>query len=83
MASESTVLISTNERPLLLKGHMSDAKGIAPQEGFHCIHICNVRIYTYEIHVYKHYISMIHTKYMERYKQTLYDQHMQTKYKQK
>ena len=32
------VLISTpDERPPLLKGHFSDAKGVASQEGFHCI----------------------------------------------
>ena len=32
------VLISTpDERPPLLKGHFSDAKGMASQEGFHCI----------------------------------------------
>ena len=31
------VLISTpGERPSLLKGHFSDAKGVASQEGFHC-----------------------------------------------
>ena len=31
------VLISTpNERPPHLKGHFSDAKGVASQEGFHC-----------------------------------------------
>ena len=31
------VLISTpDERPNLLKGHFSDAKGVASQEGFHC-----------------------------------------------
>ena len=31
------VLISTSdERPPLLKGHFSDAKGVASQEGFHC-----------------------------------------------
>ena len=32
------VLISTpDERSPLLKGHFSDAKGVASQEGFHCI----------------------------------------------
>ena len=31
------VLISTpDERPSLLKGHLSGAKGVASQEGFHC-----------------------------------------------
>ena len=31
------VLIPTpEERPPLLKGHFSDAKGVASQEGFHC-----------------------------------------------
>ena len=31
------VLISTpDERPPLMKGHFSDAKGVASQEGFHC-----------------------------------------------
>ena len=34
------VLISTpDERPPLLKGHFSDAKVVASQEGFHCITI--------------------------------------------
>ena len=32
------VLISTpDKRPPLLKGHFPDAKGVASQEGFHCI----------------------------------------------
>ena len=32
------VLISTpDEKPPLLKGNFSDAKGVASQEGFHCI----------------------------------------------
>ena len=32
------VLISTpDKRPPLLKGHFSDAKGVALQEGFYCI----------------------------------------------
>ena len=32
------VLISTRDkRPPLLKGHFCDAKGVASQEGFHCI----------------------------------------------
>ena len=31
------VLLSTpDERPPLLKGHFSDAKGVASEEGFHC-----------------------------------------------
>ena len=31
------ILISTpDERPTLSKGHFSDAKGVASQEGFHC-----------------------------------------------
>ena len=34
------VLISTpDERPPLLKGHISAAKGVASQEGFHCTEI--------------------------------------------
>ena len=34
------VLISTpDKRPPLLKGHFSDAKGVASQEGFHCNHV--------------------------------------------
>ena len=34
------VLFSTpDKRPPLLKGHFSDAKGVASQEGFHCITI--------------------------------------------
>ena len=37
------VLISTpDERPPLLKGHFSDAKGVASQEGFHCIYIAKL-----------------------------------------
>ena len=37
------VLISTpDERPLLLKGHFSDAKGVDSQEGFHCMLVCCV-----------------------------------------
>ena len=35
------VLISTpDERPPLLKGHFSDSKVVASQEGFHCSHKC-------------------------------------------
>ena len=35
--TNTNVLISTpDERPPLLKGHFSDAKGVASQEGFHC-----------------------------------------------
>ena len=38
------VLISTpDERPPLLKCHFSDAKGMASQEGFHCI--CKVKLW--------------------------------------
>ena len=34
----TNVSISTpNERPPLLKGQLSGAKGVASQEGFHCI----------------------------------------------
>ena len=34
------VLVTTpNERPPLLDGHFSDAKGVASQKGFHCIGI--------------------------------------------
>ena len=34
------VMISTSdEGPPLLKGHFSDVKVVAPQEGFHCIYI--------------------------------------------
>ena len=37
------VLISTpDERPPLLKGYFSGAKGVAPQEGFHCIQYHNI-----------------------------------------
>ena len=33
------IFISTpDERPPLLKGHFSDAKWVASQEGFHCIY---------------------------------------------
>ena len=39
------VLISTpDERPLHLKGHFSDAKGVASQERFHCTCICCTEI---------------------------------------
>ena len=42
------VLISTpDERPPLLKGHISGAKGVASQEGFHCIYICIYIIFIY------------------------------------
>ena len=42
------VLISTpDERPPLLKGHFSDAKGVASQEGFHCISLCRCIPYPY------------------------------------
>ena len=35
------LLISTPfERPPLLKGHFSGAKGMASQEGFHCYYVC-------------------------------------------
>ena len=34
----NNILISTpDERPPLLKDHFSDSKGVASQEGFHCI----------------------------------------------
>ena len=37
-----SVLISTpDERPPLLKGHFSEAKGVASQEGFHCNQLIN------------------------------------------
>ena len=43
------VLIYTpDEMPPLLKGHFSGAKGVASQEGFHCIYIyiyIYIRIY--------------------------------------
>ena len=46
------VLISTpDERPPLLKGHFSDAKGVASQEGFHCIHHTHI-IYGIGRHIY-------------------------------
>ena len=31
------LIFTPDERPPLLKGHFSDAKGVASQEGFHCI----------------------------------------------
>ena len=38
-----TILISTSEERLpLLKGHFSDGKGVASQEGFHCIQLFNI-----------------------------------------
>ena len=41
------VLISTpDERPPLLKGHFSEAKGVASQEGFHCSCIILTGIYS-------------------------------------
>ena len=40
------VLISTpDESPPLLKGHFSDANGVASQEGFHCISFSNIIIH--------------------------------------
>ena len=43
------VLISTpDERPPLLKGHFSDVKGVASQEGFHCIY--NVLLYVIKLY---------------------------------
>ena len=37
ICSNMNVLSSTpDERPLLLKDHVSGSKGVAPQEGFHC-----------------------------------------------
>ena len=38
----TNVLIFTpDERPPLLKGHFSGAKGVASQEGFHCSRMCS------------------------------------------
>ena len=40
------VLISTpDERPPLLKGHFSGAKGVASQEGFHCTRLFLLSLY--------------------------------------
>ena len=33
----NTLISTPDKRPPLLKGHFSDAKGVASQEGFHCI----------------------------------------------
>ena len=45
------VLISTpDERPPLLKGHFSGEKGVASQEGFHCISItCILNLYNHRL----------------------------------
>ena len=32
----NVLIFIPDERPPLLKGHFSDAKGVASQEGFHC-----------------------------------------------
>ena len=32
----NVLIFTPDERPPLLKGHFSDAKGVASQEGFHC-----------------------------------------------
>ena len=33
----NVLIFTLDERPSLLKGHFSDAKGVTSQEGFHCI----------------------------------------------
>ena len=33
----NVLILKLDEKPPLLKGHFSDAKGVASQEGFHCI----------------------------------------------
>ena len=49
------ILISTpDERPPLLKGHYSDAKGVASQEGFHCINFIKPSTFCCQ------YISMLY-----------------------
>ena len=46
------LLISTpDESPPLLKGHYSDAKGVASQEGFHCVYTLFSSIHVH-IHIY-------------------------------
>ena len=35
----NVLIFTPNKRPPLLKGHFSDAKGVASQDGFHCIYI--------------------------------------------
>ena len=35
----NVLIFNPDERSPLLKGHFSDAKGVALQEGFHCIYI--------------------------------------------
>ena len=35
----NVLTFTPDERPALLKGHFSGAKGVASQEGFHCIRI--------------------------------------------
>ena len=50
------VLISTpDKRPPLLKGHFSDAKGVASQEGFHCIEVLTIKL----IHKLQKQVRMI------------------------
>ena len=34
--NKNILIYTPDERPSLLKGHFSDAKGVASQEGFHC-----------------------------------------------
>ena len=38
----NVLIFSPDERLPLLKGHFSDAKGVALQEGFHCIYISDL-----------------------------------------
>ena len=42
----NVLIFTPDERPPLLKGHFSDAKGVASQEGFHCVYI-------YQIHTFR------------------------------
>ena len=54
------VLITTpDERPPLLKGHFSDAKGVASQEGFHCTSFRNV----FSVSTYKYIFDIFDSRW--------------------
>ena len=36
--NKNVLIFTLDKKPPLLKGHFSETKGVASQEGFHCIH---------------------------------------------
>ena len=59
------VLISTpDERPPLLKGHNSGVKGVASQEGFHCMCVFFIQYNVLNVCIFKktNVISLAHCK---------------------